>query len=330
MTLDEILQAKQFSDLFPNGTKKELRTLLKTAHPDLHPGNEDKAAKAFMLINSLWTHKTVDPPTAAKATTGIPNDTIISKKHEYKIKRIIRNANGVTTFSASYDAGHENVMIQLATHPKVGTELIEGARHLKHIRTEIPADYLDFYPETIDVFHLKQDNDKLSGIVIPSPAKFYTLQEVKEDYPDGIDGRDVAWMYRRMLVAIGNAHDSGIAHGAPDEAAFLIHPETHGLWLTNWQYSQELGRDVHMVNAFTKSFYETDKATSIRTDLRIATKTALNLLDYRSPKQLRYGLSGFFNYPPATARDALAEFDDLLKNVYGASSFHEFKMKRNK
>ncbi len=43
---------------------------------------------------------------------------------------------------------------------------------------------------------------------------FRSLTEVGTAYPDGVDPRDAAWMWRRLLVGLGFAHRAGVLHGA--------------------------------------------------------------------------------------------------------------------
>ncbi|MGH3238625.1 MAG: adenylosuccinate synthetase, partial [Streptosporangiaceae bacterium] len=43
---------------------------------------------------------------------------------------------------------------------------------------------------------------------------FRSLAEVRAAFPAGIDPRDAAWMWRRLLVAAGAAHRAGVIHGA--------------------------------------------------------------------------------------------------------------------
>ncbi|HEY7090056.1 MAG TPA: zinc ribbon domain-containing protein, partial [Tepidisphaeraceae bacterium] len=49
---------------------------------------------------------------------------------------------------------------------------------------------------------------------IHSPDELYTLGEVRAAYPAGLDGRDVAWIWRRLLNILGFVHEQHIVHGA--------------------------------------------------------------------------------------------------------------------
>lgn len=329
-TLDEILQASRFTDLFKTGSKKELRSLLKQTHPDLHPHNKVKAERAFVHVNLLWGHKH-QPTVTVNVNSNPPKaeatDVIITKKNEYKDVRELRKDNGITTFTANDNTGQKATLL-IATHPKISTMLIDGTKNLKTIRREIPELYKEFFPETTDAFHVTTGGSKFSGVAQKSTGTFYTLKEVLEDYPEGIHGRDMAWIYRRMLVSIGNAHDAGIAHGSPTLNAFLIDPETHALILSDWQYSKELGKDMTMLNEDIKNHYATDKATSIKKDLTILSGAAQQLVSMKTPVQMKRFFKGMINFPTLSAGEALGEFDELLMEVYGQRTFHPFAMRR--
>lgn len=324
-TLDQILAAAEYKDLFSTGTKKELRNLLKQAHPDLHPNNQDKAQKAFIHINTLWNLR--NAPKKATSTSSTVSTEIITKKNEYRNLKTIRQTNGVETYRGIDSNGNITYLL-IATHPKIGEMLMEGIKNLKTIKSNLTTHYKEFFPDTTDAFRIVQNGQKLFGVAQTLTEKNYSLREVKEDYPEGIDGRDVAWMYRRMLVAVGNMHDYGIGHGAPTLDAFLIKPETHELQLTNWQFSKELGSDINMVNPDIKNHYEADKVITRAKDLKILSETALNLLRADAPREMKAFLKGMSRYPTGSAQEALHEFDEILKDVYGPRTFHEFKMRR--
>lgn len=324
-TLDQILEANQYSDLFKTGTKKELRNLLKQAHPDLHPDNQTKAEKAFIHINSLWNSRNSSPMSSSTASSM--SKDIITKKNEYHHLKTVRKNNGVETFRG-IDSNGNQAFLLVSTHPKIGVMLMEGVKNLKTVKSNLTDQYKEFFPETTDAFRINQNGQKLFGVTQTLPAINYSLREVMEDYPEGIDGRDIAWIYRRMLVAVGNMHDYGVGHGAPTVDAFLITPKTHELQLTNWQFSQELTSDINMVTKDIKHHYDADKVITREKDLQILSETALSLTDTKTPRQLQAFLKGMKRYPTAHAQEALHEFDEILREVYGPRTFHEFKMRR--
>jgi len=72
---------------------------------------------------------------------------------------------------------------------------------------------------------------------------FITLADTLKACPDGIDYRDLAWMLKRSLVAIGYAHERGVVHGAVVPTHILVHPTGHGAKLIDWSYAEAGGKN---------------------------------------------------------------------------------------
>lgn len=82
-----------------------------------------------------------------------------------------------------------------------------------------------YIPEVVDY-----DLDD-SWIAFGIPEGLYSLPEVAKSFPDGLDGRDWAWMFRRALMVL----DAGTRRPRISEQNFLVHPEGHGIVLLGWQ-----------------------------------------------------------------------------------------------
>ena len=68
--------------------------------------------------------------------------------------------------------------------------------------------------------------------------EYVSLAEVLGAFPSGLDYRDVVWMWKRALVALGWAHNkSNIIHGNVTPPHILVHPLGHGAKLIDWSYS---------------------------------------------------------------------------------------------
>jgi hypothetical protein len=73
---------------------------------------------------------------------------------------------------------------------------------------------------------------------IRSPADdLYTLAHVRALHPYGIDARDMAWIWRRLLNVLGFVHSRGVVHGAVLPVHVLIEPKDHKLLLVDWTCS---------------------------------------------------------------------------------------------
>jgi hypothetical protein len=69
---------------------------------------------------------------------------------------------------------------------------------------------------------------------IASPDELYTLDEVRAAHPAGLDARDMAWIWRRLLSVLGFAHKHDVVHTAVLPMHVLIEPRDHKLLLVDW------------------------------------------------------------------------------------------------
>ncbi len=202
-----------------------------------------------------------------------------------------------------------------------------------------------YSPRLLESFFLR---DAATGVtrranVIEQQVGFCSLAEVMAAYPDGVDPRDAAWIWRRLLVALGNAHRAGVIHGAVLPEHVLIHPRDHGLVLVDWCYSVSgcyaASDPSGVVPALVRRYAESDfyphevlarKRVSPPTDIFMATRCMAGAVRDRLPHRLRQFADGCTlrapDRRPADAWRLLAEFDELLERLYGPRRFRPFVM----
>src|SRR5664279_3242292 len=89
---------------------------------------------------------------------------------------------------------------------------------------------------------------------------FYSLAQLIQMFPSGIDPLHVAWMWRRVLVAIAHGHDNNVVHGAVVPEHIMILPEQHGVVLADWCYASirepgEIFQQILAIVPARKDFY---------------------------------------------------------------------------
>ncbi len=62
----------------------------------------------------------------------------------------------------------------------------------------------------------------------------YTLTQLRQHFPAGVEPRHVLWIFRRCLSVLGMAHGKGILHGHLTPDHILVRPSDHNLWLLDW------------------------------------------------------------------------------------------------
>lgn len=148
-----------------------------------------------------------------------------------------------------------------------------------------------------------------------------------------LDPRDVAWMWRRLLTGLGWAHRAGLVHGAVLPEHVLIHPGAHGVALVDWCYSVAPGQAVPAIVARYRAAYPsevlTKKPATPATDIYLATGLMLSLIKDPPAAMRRFAAGCRFDAPRMRPQDAwqlLAEFDELLEDLYGPRRFRHFTL----
>ena len=179
--------------------------------------------------------------------------------------------------------------------------------------------------------------------IFTAPEGFYTLHEVMERYPDGLDPRDMAWMYRRILVALGFAHQAGYVNASVIPSAVLIHPEKHGLIIFDWVYGAPDGGDPLGVESNYEDYYPPEirngKTLTPASDIYMAAQLAVALVGGTPgtsmfpdglEKEYKVHFGGCLKLRQEErirdAWSALEYFDALLERLYGKRSFRPFTM----
>jgi hypothetical protein len=208
---------------------------------------------------------------------------------------------------------------------------------LAALRTRVEPPLQAYFPEPV---RAQRRRDPSSGVerranVIVRLAGFRSLAEVRDAFPGGVDPRDAAWMWRRLLVAVGAAHRAGLIHGAVLPEHVMIHPGEHGLVLVDWCYSGPAPA-VRVRNVVKRylDWYPPEVLAGDPAgpdlDIWLATRCMTELVGPRIPARMAAFSRGCLlarpSRRPADAWLLLAEFDELLGRLYGPRTFRPFAM----
>jgi hypothetical protein len=175
---------------------------------------------------------------------------------------------------------------------------------------------------------------------IRSPAdELYTLAEVKDYHEGGLEGRDVAWIWRRLLSVLGFAHSVDVIHGAVLPMHVMIEPREHKLVLIDWccavEQAKEATRPVTVLNAGYVEWYKRQGATrqrpTVALDVGLGARCMIELLGGdpvkgECPAGVEPGLARHLQrcLGGATGVDAwklLNDFDRLIEVMWGKREF---------
>jgi hypothetical protein len=296
-----IMAARVAADLFGDG-KPGFRSLAAAVHPDTNPGNP-AAEAAFKRLGEL----------KAGAARG---DSDLAYRGD--IANLYRAGPG-----------------QLAKMPRdpADSDLMRAeARALRTLASDAPVKVRAFYPALVTAVRQKDPGTGMTRQVntIAELNGFVMLGTVHTAYPGGLDPRDAAWMWRRLLFALGGASRAGLVHGAVLPPHVLIHPAEHGLVLADWCYSG--AGPQHQLTAVPRawrSWYPAavldSKTARTGTDVAMAAKLMAWLIwPAVLPRQLAAFARGCQLIPDLDAWAALADLDDLIERLWGPRTFRPF------
>ncbi len=333
------------------------RSLAKIAHPDRykHNGDQATAQQAFQSLQEWWQEaqaRIADGTYGTRVKRDKIEPVIIhSGKHQYTVTSRIARGDFCNLYRCTAHSDDKPLVFNAARDPRDNDLIVNEADVLRRIRSDRRhEELLAYIPKVYESFRYK-DNAGVTqrAIVLNELEGFYTLRQVREAYPGGIDPRDMAWMCRRLLVALGLAHANGVIHGAVLPEHLLIHPELHGLVLIDWTCAvtpDDPSGPAPFIPAMSLEYepwyppeVKHKESPGAGTDIYMAVQCMIYLLGGEpakglipggTPKLIRRFLTGcLYSNPRARPQDAwglLNEFDELIERMWGKRTFHPFAM----
>ena len=382
-----IMNAQHPEDIFgsiPNGVdpgkhiKHNFRLLSRKTHPDFYPDQSDNqlAKEAFTKLVNL-NAQAEDKLSAGKYGDRTATATNKPPMEEVVIKGVyIRYADFASGDIADlHSARHlvgakENEVLIKAARTHEDNELLVAERdtleavHKYLVTNTRHGDWDQCIPQILDSFLLDAGTAKRVRVnVLEKFDGFLTVEQIHSHYPDGVDGRTVAWMWKRLMILLDWVHQAGYIHGAVLPPHIMYYPDNdgrterdkrkHSVRLVDFCYSRK-HRDLHRVSGTSKliawspawkDFYPPEvlakKSVGPETDMYMAAKTMLYLIggDVKTntvPKHIEREVSDFLlmclhndrQKRPLDIRQYFTLFVMMLERVYGKPKYHMFNIPR--
>ncbi|MGW5524267.1 hypothetical protein [Gordonia sp. NPDC003950] len=262
--------------------RRRHRILLGAVHPDRAVSvgiDPDVARDATMTLNALYAAFT------ATADVSAPTEPHVrGSSGTYALRERLWATDSV----AGYRTDNPSVRIEIArtrsANDAIGTVGHAICRLDRHGMSRFAADIVD------DAVTANR-----RWIAYRLPDGLVSLRAVRAASPQGLDGRDWAWMARRILMTLDAA---ATRHGNLGLDTVLIHPGDHGVVLTGWCGAH-------------------GGATS--DGAALADLFATMLAD-RAPRQTTFARRS----AALTPRESLREYDLLIGVLYGPRRFRPF------
>ncbi|MFF7197426.1 molecular chaperone DnaJ [Streptomyces sp. NPDC008079] len=307
---------------------RRYRRLARLLHPDAAPpGRTAEAAAAFARLSARH-HHTDERATAPTVTTA---------DRRYVLGPVLATGDLAVLRTAHYDENGDRreALLKIPQRPRDNDLLEHEADVLRRLDTVGERRHRAYAPQLIESFrHRDTDGVERHVNALVPLTGFHTLAEVAAAHPGGLDPRDAAWMWRRLLTALGWAHRARLVHGAVFPEHVLIHPELHGLVLVDWCYATAFDTHVPVLVDRHRDAYPPEvperRPASPATDIHLAALCVRQLMGDRAPAPMRAFLRACVlpsqNARPQDAWQLLGELDDLLERLYGPRTFRPFAM----
>jgi serine/threonine protein kinase len=245
----------------------------------------------------------------------LPPWTLKTRSHSYTVEATPFAQGAICDLYASRSAERLSV-IKMPRSAEHNDRIEREAMILRRLSAKGDKRFVAFVPNAYELCRAIIASEELTCLVIDPLDGFYTLAEVMRAYPGGIGPREAAWMWRRLLIAIGFAHEVGVIHSNVEPHHVMIHPEKHGLVLVGWGGS---------VNVGEISDDGTPVHTTPLTDIRAANNTMLSVLGDEAPQEMRAFSKGC-HFSDRSAWELKEDYDILLERLFGRRKFHPFTM----
>ncbi len=336
------------------------RSLTKVAHPDRYRDAQDQAMaeQAFRLLQKWFrtaeekitcrTYGQEHPSSSAPAPMLVHN-----RKHTYLVQAAPFAQGDLCNLypcTHTFDGKEAAAIFKVARQPG-DNDLVENeATTLKNLASS--PEYKQFHtyvPQLVDTFGYRDPSSsgpRRVNVLAFAEGQYSSLVDVRASYTQGIQPKDMAWMWRRLLIALGFAHTCGIIHGAVLPSHVLLQPEQHGLVLIDWSYAVSnptTGDYIPAIVTEYQAWYPQEvlskEPPSPGTDLYMGAMCMIYLLGgdpvtgampESTPKRIQSFFRGVvLKKPSQRPQDALAlldEFTDLIQRLWGPRTFREFSM----
>lgn len=317
--------------------------LAKVCHPDLFAAGSREQALAETLFKQLeaWRGMGMSPPRAVSPDEedALPRE-LASPTRAYTLTRLLGTGDLCRVYLAHASSDDGRYVVKVPRGVGGGRLLAREFEVVSQLaRCGASSPYRQYFPQPVESFRRDRQRIGIYGL----REGYVNAEEIRGVYPGGVDGRHVAWMFNRMLEAIGFVHQSGWLHGAPLPPHLLFHPRRHGLQMVGLAHALQPGDVLEGAPAKYIHWYPPEcrgrRPATPAMDIYLAVRSALYLAggdDAAPPAHVPARMQRFFRgclqdspaMRPQSAWKLLEEFRDLLEDIYGPPQFVPLEMPR--
>lgn len=337
--------------------KKSYHRMARITHPDKYPDQTDQAAAqaAFSCLTD-WYNSAQARIQAGVYGTNSSLDAwrvvLHTPRRDYVLENSYSDGPIYTCYPGSFDqgSGRQDVTLKITRDPQNNDLAENEALALQTLKSGKAAKkFANYLPPLLDSFFYEEDGILRQVNVFERAQNWHTLSTLHRAFPHGLDPKEVSWIWRRILVALGFAHLNGLIHAAVLPCNIEILPELHGLRLAEWSYAVpiagstagEFGPCLSVLDPAYREWYPAEiqrgEAPLPGTDIAMAAGCMIELLggdpiQKTIPASVPQSLRAFFKGcclpgKRSTPQDAWAlknEYEELIDQLWGEQKFHPF------
>lgn len=332
---EQVTQAATAADVVGEwhdvGRKARTRQTLKFLHPDAwahDPAAQQVAQEAFARLQELLARD----DTLHRAKAG--SFTVTTRTRAYEVDGLAYAGTVANLYHCTYerDGKRKQGLLKLPRSVRDNDLVQAEAQALKKVWASGKR-RTAYFPRLEDAFKHRDPATHVDrqALVTRRLDGFVTLDDVKRAYPEGLDARDLAWIWRRGLAALTLLCELEVVHGALTPQHVLIHPAEHGVQLCGFTSTVMAGGTIKVLGG-PRRFYPPEvlakEPATTATDLYTFHRTMQALLRHDAPRQFFAFVRGVcFDRPEVRPQDpgvVLGEFDELLERLFGPRKFRVF------
>lgn len=316
--ISEIMSAADAESLFSDNRKRAgiiYRRLMRLVHPDIDPSPE--AAEAATRLNSLWDswHALYDHDHTSASMSASAGGT--NHRHGSRLRKVskVRTTTGATAAVLFHDdAKTGSAWMQMWSHPstdksmRLGADLLEAVNSMSAPAKDSPV----LMPANATSIIGMQSDGPHEAVrwTLPKPLDMgWTAGQLRDsrEYRQGVDGRDIIWILKRLLYIDGLLNNAGISLDPAMNAAdsVIIAPQAHTVVFASplsVRKGDDKGRPVLMAAA-----------------RMIGPATG------GEAQRLRMFINGCMGDKISPSEKLMKELDYLAEDLYGKPSYHPMK-----
>ena len=319
-------------------------------HPDVN-GNDAKFVSLFQQLNE-W--KELAEQKFTSKTYGITNMLIEPivvnlKKGIYTLTTIIGEGDISVMYSGKNKSG-ETVFVKIVNSPVDNALIANEYDRLVFLWTAAKTKELTVMqhicPKPLETFSINIAGQRRAAIAFANRPDMIPLSDIIKAYPNGIDLRDAAWMFNRLLGALMIPYQAPLIHGAVVPDNVLVNIQSHNGCLIDWAFAVTPGKIITDISGTYSGYYPQEvlkkEPAHKSIDLYMASMCFLKLLGgdvgkKTIPDHVPDSIKNLLRacWLPAKRRtcDPFEMFEDLkqaLEVLYGKPKFRVFSMPSKK